>query len=276
MSFYEIRVVFFSSLIMNSLNLNLMKFKIAYLVLLLFCGSLVSGQDLKPEYQKLIKSFIENVKNDNKEALANMVAYPLQREYPIPDVANKADFIKRYSEIFDATLKTEITKSNPLKDWSDMGWRGVMLNHGSIWIDLDGRLTAVNYQSKFEIALKKKLIESQKKELDSSIAFFQTPICILETSKFRIRIDNLGNNNYRYASWSINKKMSEKPDLIIYRGNLVVEGTGGNHQYEFTQGNVVYECAIIVLGEKNSPPARLTITQGGKEILNQPAKIVSR
>ncbi len=253
-----------------------MKKENLFLIFLVLFTSFVTAQNLKPEYQKCIKSFIENVKSDNKEAVAEMVAYPLKREYPIPDVIDKADFIKRYNEIFDKTLKNEIANSNTTKDWSDMGWRGIMLNQGNVWMDFDGRLTSINYQSQAEIDLKKKLIADQKKQLDPSIAFFQKPICILETTKFRIRIDNLGNENYRYASWSIQKTMSEKPDLVIMGGKLVVEGSGGNHQYEFTKENYVYECAIIVLGEKNSPPAKLTIYQSGKVILTQNATIIAK
>lgn len=247
-----------------------------FLVLVLFFGSFLSAQTVKPEYQKCIKSFIDTIKSGNKDAIADMVSYPLKREYPIPDVRDKSDFIKRFDEIFDTTLKNEIIKSDPAKDWSDMGWRGIMLNQGNVWMDFDGRLTSVNYQSQAETDLKKKLIAAQKKELDSSIAFFQKPICILETVKFRIRIDNLGNENYRYASWSIDKAMNTKPDLIIYRGNLVVEGSGGNHQYEFKKENFTYECAFIIVGEKDSPPAKLTIYQGDKVILSQNARIIAK
>jgi hypothetical protein len=247
-----------------------------FLVLVLLLSVFVSAQTVKPEYQKCIKSFIDTVKSDKKEAIAEVVAYPLKREYPIPDIVDKSDFIKRYDEIFDTTLKNEITKSNPAKDWSDMGWRGMMLNQGNVWIDFDGRLTSVNYQSKAEIDLRTKLITAQKKELDSSIAFFQKPICILETDKFKIRIDNLGNKNYRYVSWPIDKAMSEKPDLIIYRGNFVVEGSGGNHQYEFKKESYTYECAFIVAGENNPLSAKLTIYQGDKVILSQNAKIIAK
>jgi len=247
-----------------------------FLVMLIFCSCFVMGQESNIEYQKFVKKFIDNVKSDNKEAISDWVVYPLKREYPIADIANKSDFLKRYSEIFDTTLKNEIIKSTPTKGWNDMGLRGIMLNHGSIWLDIDGRLTAVNYQSKTETENRNKLIAAQKKMLDPSIAFFQTPICILETSEFKIRIDNLGNNNYRYASWSNKKEMTQKPDLVINGGKLVVEGIGGNHQYEFKKDNLLYECAIIVLGEKNSPPARLRIYQKTKVILSQDAKIVSR
>lgn len=250
--------------------------KLIYIALLVFSVHNAVGQDLKPEYQKFIKTFIENVKNNKKEAVANIIRYPLNRDSPIPAVKNKADFLKRYDQIFDTDLKNEIIKSNPAKDWSQVGWRGIMLNQGSIWIDEDGRLITINHQSKYEEDLKNKLIKSDKTKVHSSIAKFKEPVYILETSKFRIRIDDLGNNSYRYASWSIKQKMTEKPDLIITNGKWIQDGSGGNHHIEFKKGNYVYDCDIIVLGEKDSPPARLIITQSGKEILNQDAKIVPR
>ncbi|MDR6760599.1 hypothetical protein J2Y38_000797 [Flavobacterium sp. 2755] len=250
--------------------------KLIYITLVIFSVTSMSGQELKKEYQKFIQTFINNVKGDKKEAIANMISYPLKRENPIPAIKNKTEFIKRYSEIFDADLKKEITSSKPDKDWSEMGWRGIMLNDGTIWIDTDGKLIAVNYQSKLEKDLKNKLIISDKNKVHSSISKFKNPVYSLETSKFRIRIDDLGNNNFRYASWSIKKAMTEKPDLVIQNGKFIAEGTGGNHRYEFKKGNYVYECSIIFLGEKDSPPARLVITQDGKEILSQNAKFVPR
>lgn len=250
--------------------------KLIYLAFLLFTIQNTSAQDLKPEYQKFIKTFINNVKSNKKEAVANVIRYPLNREYPIPAIKNKADFIKKYDQIFDTALKNEIIKSNPAKDWSEVGWRGIMLNQGTLWIDTDGKIIAINYQSKFESDLKNKLITSEKNKLNPSIAKFKAPVTILETSKFRVRIDDLGNDNYRYASWSIKQKMSEKPDLIITNGKWIADGSGGNHSYEFKKGNYTYQCFIIVLGESDAPPARLIITQNEKEILNQDAKIVPR
>lgn len=246
-----------------------------FLILWVFCNSFVSGQDLKPEYQKFIKIFIDNVKKDKKEAIAGMISYPFKREYPIRAIKNKADFVKRYSEIFDDKLKNEIIKSNPAKDWSEMGWRGIMLNQGTMWIDTDGRLIAINYQSKFESDQKNKLIAADKTKLHPSIDKFNTPECVLETSKFRVRIDDLGNDNYRYASWSIKQSMSEKPDLVITKGKWFQEGTGGNHRFEFKKGQYTYECYIAPLCEKGTAPASLTIYQNKKVILSQDARIVS-
>lgn len=253
-----------------------MKIFKSFLVSLIFCSHFVNAQDLKPEYQKFISKFISEVKNGDKEAISKRIKFPLKRENPIPSVKNKADFIKRYNQIFDNVLIEKITKSNPAKDWSEMGWRGIMLNQGDLWMDTDGKISSVNYQSEAELKIKNSLIAAQKKNVNASLSKFKEPVAILETSKFRIRIDDLGNNKFRYASWSIKNKMTDKPDLIIENGVFSADGTGGNHHYEFKKGDFRYECHIIVLGEKNSPPATLIIYQNGKKILLQDAKIVSR
>lgn len=249
-----------------------MKIRIIYLII--FCSQLTFSQDLKPEYQKFIKSFIANVKSNNKEGVAAFISFPLGRDYPIPNVKNKADFVKRYDQIFDATLKNEIIKSNPAKDWSEVGWRGIMMNQGTLWIDTDGKIISINYQSQAEKNLSNQLIAAEKAKLHLSIAKFKAPEYILETSKFRIRIDDLGNNNYRYASWSVKQKMSEKPDLVISNGKWIPDGSGGNSYFDFKNGDYLYRCYIIVLGTNDSPPATLTIYQNNKKILEQNAIIV--
>ncbi|SFC54241.1 hypothetical protein [Flavobacterium phragmitis] len=245
-----------------------------FLLFLIFCSLFTNAQDLKPEYQKFISKFILEVKNNDKEAVSKHFKFPFKREYPIPLVKDKQDFIKRYNQIFDKVLIEKITKSDPAIDWSEVGWRGIMLNRGDLWIDTDGKISSINHQSDEELKLKKELIAVQKKEVNASLSKFKEPVAILETAKFRIRIDDLGNDNYRYASWSVKQKMTEKPDLIIEKGVFHADGTGGNHYYEFKKGNFTYNCYIIVLGQSDSPPAILTVYQSGKEILSQDAKIL--
>ena len=263
------------SIIKTLCKIGIMK-KLLYVLLIGIMVQNISGQDLRPEYQKFIKKFIDNVKNDRKEVVAEAIKYPLRRENPIPSIKNKTEFVKRYDEIFDTKLKTEISQSNPAKDWSEVGWRGIMLNQGTLWMDTDGKVFSIIYQSKVENDIKSKLIASEKSKLHPSITKFKEPQIIIETSKFRVRIDDLGNDNYRYASWSVKQLMSEKPDLIITNGKWFHDGTGGNNHYDFKKGNFLYQCYITVLGTKDSAPASLTIYQNGREILNQDAKIVPR
>src|SRR5437879_3942031 len=103
--------------------------RIAFFALLIFGFQFSQAQELKKEYQIPISNFIECVKKDKKEAIAEMIAYPFERAYPIPPIKNKQEFIKRYNEIFDNRLITIIINSTPATDWSEVGWRGIMLHH---------------------------------------------------------------------------------------------------------------------------------------------------
>jgi hypothetical protein len=251
------------------------KYQIAF-VLLIFNFSIALAQDLPKKYQLMVSKLIEDIRLDNKSAVADLISYPLNREYPIPSVKSKQEFIRRYTDIIDVNFKQLIIKSKPAKDWSDMGWRGIMLNDGKLWLNENGKVIAINYQSSVEKVLLDKLILADKKSIHSSISRYSKPIYVLETSKFRIRIDDLGNANFRYSSWSKTKSMSDKPDLIILNGKMDYDGSGGNQNFIFENGEYVYECMIIEIGEENSPPAILTIKKGEKEILSQNAKIITK
>ncbi|MHA3789294.1 hypothetical protein ACX0HA_13880 [Flavobacterium hauense] len=246
------------------------------IVLFLFYAVNANAQDeLSKEHKEVIASFISYFKNNDRQKLAAYVNYPLKREYPIPPVKNKDEFLKRFDEVFDSKLITMIVNSDPLKDWSAVGWRGIMLASGSVWIDYDGTLLTVNYQSDAEIKKKAALIGFEKTNLHLSINKFTNPVCILLTKKYRIRIDEMPNGKYRYVSWKINALMSDKPDLIIPNGEYVPEGSGGNHHYTFKNGKYIYKCGVVFIGEDDSAPAYLTVSKDGNEILNEPATIVT-
>ena len=250
-------------------------------ILLFLNFNLLVGQELDPIYQQLdtnyqvnISHLIECFKNNDKEKIAELIVYPLSQEHPVSAIKNEKEFISRFDEIFDDTLIRMINSSNPALDWSEVGWRGIMLLNGEIWVDTDGKIIGINYQTNKENKLKKELIIADKNAIHSSINTYERPVYILETPKFRIRIDDLGEFNYRYASWPISKPMSEKPDLIIFKGEFIWDGTGGNHKIVFNNAGYVYECSIIVIGLDDSPPAMLTVTKKGKNILTHNAKII--
>lgn len=228
------------------------------------------------EQQQVVYDFIDCIKNQKKEQLIAKISFPFYREYPLPPIKNKEEFLIRYNEVFDDKLTKMIVDSKPSTDWSALGWRGIMLFNGEVWLDYDGRLIAVNYLSEFEIKKKDELINLDKSQLHESIKEFKAPVHVLETTMYRIRIDDLGESNYRYAAWRLESKMSDKPDIIIKNGEYKPNGSGGNHSFEFHNGEYTYKCAIIVLGEDDSPPAYLTIYKNDKEILAQEANIVTR
>lgn len=234
------------------------------------------GQGMTKEEQNVVSDFIDCIKHQEKEKLITKIYFPFEREYPIPQIKNSQEFLNRYNEIFDDKLTKMIINSKPSTDWSAVGWRGIMLFNGEVWLDYDGRLLAINYQSKYEEKNVSELIKLEKRNLHESLIKFKNPVHILETTKYRIRIDDLGGSNYRYASWPLKSKMIDKPDIVIEKGEYKPDGSGGNHSFLFKNGEYTYECAIIIMGEENSPPAYLTIYKGDKEILSQKAYIVTK
>jgi hypothetical protein len=245
----------------------------AILLLTLYFLSAFS-QNGSTEYQKVISDFIACVKQQDKQELSKKIVFPLKREYPLPSIKNKQEFLSRYNEVFDDSLVKMITTSAPGKDWSKMGWRGLMLRNGQLWLNEEGKLIAVNYQSAAESKKRTLLVEKERGLVHPSLKEFKRPVCLLETGKFRIRIDDMGDGNYRYASWSLKNKQSDKPDLIIENGEFIPEGTGGNHRYEFKTNGYVYSCVVTVLGkEDDASPAELTIYKGERKILSQSATI---
>lgn len=246
-----------------------------FLCLLLITQASAYSQKLDKKYLPLVTSFIDCIKKQDIEKLSTKIRFPLKREYPIPPVQNKQEFIKRYKAIFDEEFTKKIINSKPDTDWDDVGWRGIMLFNGDLWLDYDGSLIGINHQSKQESREKTRLIAAEKTKLHPSIQLFQSPVLIFETAKYRIRIDDLGNYNYRYTSWPIKSTMLDQPALTLKNEKYTPDGSGGNHNYQFKSGDYTYTCYITVMGETGSAPASLVITKNGKEILSQDAKRIT-
>ena len=125
----------------------------AIAVFLFFSANTVSGAE--QQYSRVVREFINAVKTKDPENIAVYISFPLRRKSPIPPIINKRQFIKRFDEVFDNTLISIIINSDPNRDWSQVGWRGIMLGNGDIWLDDSGRLIALNIQSEVEAKLKK-------------------------------------------------------------------------------------------------------------------------
>src|SRR5690606_16677752 len=188
-----------------------------------------------------IKKVIALFKEGDIDKIAEKIAFPLQREYPIPNINNKDEFKQRFAEVFDEVLIDKIVNST-MEQWSEMGWRGIMLDNGVLWMgNSDGVITAVNYQSDFEKKLRQDLIEKDRQSVHVSLQSFKEPIYKIKTKNYLIRIDKLNNSEYRYACWTIGKNESSKPDIVLKNGEWLSQGSAGNHVVIFTNGNYIYK-----------------------------------
>lgn len=249
-----------------------MRILISLIVFVSYIGT-AYAQEMLETNKAHIHFFIDCIKNQKKEKLADRVCYPLNRHYPLPPIRNKSEFIKRYHEVFDATFTQMISKSNLSKDWATVGWRGIMFSNGELWLNEEGALRTVNYSSKIEETKRQTRIEEIRTTLHSSLKEFNQPILVFKTSKFLIRVDEMKDNTYRYASWTLPNKMSSKPDIIITKGEFLVDGTAQEPNYRFKNKEFSYECSFNTMVEA-LPSYFVRISKGKKEILFQKASLL--
>jgi len=229
---------------------------------------------LEDEEIDSIKSVIALFKTKKLDKISDKISFPLYRQYPIPPIKDKDEFKQRFNEVFDKILIEKIANSK-IKQWTKVGWRGIMLDNGEVWMaNADGIITAVNHQSNFEKKLRKDLIDKGKENLYISLKTFESPIFSIKTKNYLIRIDELTNQKYRYTSWKIGEKASSKPDIIIDNGKLEFEGSGGNHVITFVKGNYTYKIYRNIIGEENTPDIKLEIEKGGQIILAEDGKLI--
>lgn len=74
-----------------------------------------------------------------------------------------------------------------------------------------------------------------------------------------IRIDNLGGETMRYASWKKGKQMSDKPDLVLTGKFIEKDGS-----FIFSEGSYRY---LVV---PDTYKYMLKVQHNGKTILQQP------
>lgn len=99
---------------------------------------------------------VEAVKQGNVSRFASLCRYPIIRDYPLKDIRDSADMVRRYPVIFDDSLINKISRTTP-EDWEEYGWRGLTFGQGEyLWIDEN--VYAITYQS-----------AKEKEELDSLI-----------------------------------------------------------------------------------------------------------
>jgi hypothetical protein len=213
-----------------------------------------------------VSKFLDSFKKNDRNKISNMIYYPFQRKYPIPPINNKKEFLNRFDEVFDKKT-TVLIKNSSLKDWDEISWRGIALNNGDVWINFEGKVYAIPNLSDVEKSKRKNLIQKEKDSIHKSLRTFQEPIMQFKTKNYFVRIDKIDENKYRYSSWDKSKSQLSKPKLILY-GNINYMGTGGNHEYIFKNGDYIYTCNIIIIGENNDL-GYLNVSFKDKELLSE-------
>jgi hypothetical protein len=198
------------------------------------------GQKFKEEYQLVIKPFVQAFRDNNKKAIAQLIQYPLASQYPLKNISNETEMIQRFDEIFDEELINRIKNSSIENDWDDVGWRGIMLKPGFVWLDYDGKMYGTNHRTTVQAELLESALQKDREKLYSSLRNYDTHIVLYLSKTYKIRIDKLKNNGFRLVLWKKEQAQSEKPELILENGIEEVQGAIHNTYFLFTDKEKYY------------------------------------
>ena len=210
--------------------------------------------DSKRKNEATVAKIIELVRNRDKEGLSKMIAYPLERKYPVPPVRNEKEFIERFDEIFDSELIEKMSKANPEECWGHFGCGLFMiedLGYLQLYLGFYNEIHFIE-DSDREKFISNQLIEAERNDLHESLKNFIYPVILMESPTNLIRIDCIkenedkDNNVYRYASWKNGSSISNKPDLILTNGFGGIGGSQSFGCYKFINGNLGYLCNVGV------------------------------
>ena len=241
----------------------------ATLVVSLFLIVLITTpiQAQEVEALKKVDTFVSYLKAEDIVALAKQVNYPLKRTYPIPDIKNESEFILYFPTLFDSTFCASINNEKFSEANIIVRWDGIGIMHGLLWLNPEGKLLAVNYSSTAEKHLLASLNNAEKRKIHSSVnQWAEVRYYCKSSAGHTIKIDQLKDGTYRYASWNEGKSTTEKPDLVIQNGDLIYDGSAGNHYINFLKGDWTYRIFFMKVGPSfQSLGLSLILEQNGIE-----------
>jgi len=208
--------------------------KKSILILSLLINTFIGLGQVPKSIVKKFQTVIEFIKENNATELSKFVEYPIIREYPIPTIRNKSEFISYFPNLFDKEFIDKLKKFSEKSIFSKNESYGLVGENfsGEIWINENGYITTINYSSPQEKNLKSELIKKEKATIHPSIRQWNENVLIAKSDKLLIRIDQT-DKGLRYACWSKGHQMSEAPDLILLNGTEERQGTMGGWTWIF-------------------------------------------
>lgn len=154
--------------------------------------------------------------------------------------------------LIDSAFKERLKKYSDSDVFEHHGVYGLVggVFYGDIWIedDTDIKLSALNYSSDSEQAVRKAVVAKQKEAMHPSVRNWDENIFVAKSKKRMIRLDRV-DTSIRYASWSNGKSQADKPDLVISNGVQEQQGTMGGITWTFKNNGYTYLVDDSEMGE---------------------------
>lgn len=231
--------------------------------------SLFDGDPNVSGSTRLIGAIMKSIADGDAKTLASLTIYPIERRYPLRNIASSSDMVKRFGQIFDQKFRDRM-KSSKLSDWHSYGWRGYSYGEdNALWVY--DYLYAINYYSAQEQALYDQLVKKEMGSLHKSLRgdgwfpFFcyenKTDGSIVRVdirSRKMLKEENLhkdgvalqypqlqafkirGDEEFRLSIYPQINNLDEKPQITLI-GHVEIGGSANMMDYVFKNGNIEFE-----------------------------------
>ncbi|HKQ10701.1 MAG TPA: hypothetical protein VJS85_05880 [Rhizomicrobium sp.] len=207
------------------------------------------------------KAFQKSLKNNQRGAIARMVSYPINRDFPLPPIKSPQEFLAHWDEYFDKANTAALLNSTP----EEVGWRGIMLANGLVWFNNE-RVFALNLRTSLYQTRLEEVRRQEAATLYPSVRGYQKVEVTCSTKTKHIRIQEY-RDGVRYFVWPKGASLSQEPELAL-RGEMQFDGSGGNAVYTFRNGAFRYEFYRVRICGTDCDD-RLTVFRNEKSISNQ-------
>ena len=226
-----------------------------------------------------IESIMKSIAYGDAKTLASLTIFPIERRYPLHNIVDSSDMIKRFNQIFDQKFRDRM-KLSKASDWHSYGWRGYSYGEdNSLWVY--DSLTLINYYSPQEKVLYDQLVKKEIASLHESLrnnnwrpfccymdmtdgSIVRVDICASKAVKdeiYHVRRDD----KFRMAIYPKGYILMGKP-LLVLNGDVNIEGSANIMDYCFKNGETKIE-----FGDSSFKDGKelLRITKNGKESIHE-------
>lgn len=163
-----------------------------------------------------LETVMHAVADGDAPKVASLCEYPIERPYPLRNIADSGAMVKYFPILADEGLRNAMRKGH-INEWSNGGWRGWLFGDTALLSYEDG-IYAVGYVSDSEHALRNILSHQEIESLAPELRGEWQPVtCLLDTMDGAIfRIDRDHASDSSISPWAIPSQASDGK-LVVYR-----------------------------------------------------------
>ena len=215
-----------------------MKKIITFIALSVYASVAHAGDPYKtwPEEVAASEKFKSALRKNDRQAVAGMIQYPLDRKKPLLTIRDEKEFLANWEDYFDETNIAEVLADKP----EDFGWRGMALGGGNVWFNGD-KINAINLQTEHYQQTLKTAIKEDNEKLNPLAKNYTALAFACDTAHMHIRVQEHGKGDLRLFGWSRKGALRDTPLFTLKSGSWEPQGNGGNAIYVFNSDALKYE-----------------------------------